>query len=47
MRETVIQRQRAAMEANGLDALVAISPENFAYTTGFVLPSQPLRRSVR
>jgi Xaa-Pro aminopeptidase len=32
------------MEAAGLDALVAISPENFAYTTGFVVPSQPLMR---
>jgi Xaa-Pro aminopeptidase len=32
------------MEAAGLDALVAISPENFAYTTGFVVPTQPLMR---
>jgi Xaa-Pro aminopeptidase len=32
------------MEDAGLDALVAISPENFAYTSGFVVPSQPLMR---
>jgi Xaa-Pro aminopeptidase len=32
------------MEADRLDALLAISPENFAYTTGFVVPSQPLMR---
>jgi Xaa-Pro aminopeptidase len=44
MRETVIERQREAMGRAGLDALVAISPENFAYTTGFVVPSQPLMR---
>lgn len=28
----------------GLDALVAISPENYAYLTGFVVPSQPILR---
>jgi Xaa-Pro dipeptidase len=44
VREGVIERQRAVMEREGLDALVAISPENFAYTTGFVVPSQPLMR---
>ena len=44
MRPAVIERQRTAMEAAGLDALVAISPENFAYTTGFVVPTQPLMR---
>ncbi len=44
MRDAVIERQRAAMDGGGLDALVAVSPENFAYTTGFVVPSQPLMR---
>ncbi len=44
MRAKVIMRQRKAMTKAGLDALVAISPENFAYTTGFVVPSQPLMR---
>ena len=32
------------MKEAGLDALIAISPENFAYTTGFVVPSQPILR---
>ena len=32
------------MAAAGLDALVAISPENFAWKAGFVVPSQPLMR---
>jgi Xaa-Pro aminopeptidase len=44
MRTDVIARLRKAMAAAGLDALVAISPENFAYATGFVVPSQPLMR---
>ncbi|MGH7248744.1 MAG: M24 family metallopeptidase, partial [Pseudomonadota bacterium] len=34
---------RATREA-GLDAIVAISPENFAYLTGFLSPTQPLMR---
>ena len=33
MRAEVIMRQRKAMTKAGFDALVAISPENFAYTT--------------
>ncbi len=32
------------MRQHGLDALVSCSPENFAYLTGFVVPSQPLMR---
>lgn len=44
MRAEVLKRQRSAMAAASLDAMVAISPENFAYTTGFVVPSQPLMR---
>ncbi|MFQ5912089.1 MAG: M24 family metallopeptidase [Nitrospinota bacterium] len=44
MQKEVISRQRAAMAEAGVDALVAISPENFAYTAGFVVPSQPLMR---
>jgi Xaa-Pro aminopeptidase len=32
------------MAADDLDALLAISPENFAYVTGFVVPSQPVLR---
>lgn len=44
MREDVIEKQKSAMAAAGLDMMVAISPENFAYTTGFIVPSQPLMR---
>jgi Xaa-Pro dipeptidase len=40
----IIERQKKAMRAEGLDALVAVSPENFAYGAGFVVPSQPLMR---
>ncbi len=32
------------MSAAGLDALIALSPENYAYLTGFVVPSQPVLR---
>jgi Xaa-Pro aminopeptidase len=44
MRNDIIDRQRRIMSANGFDALVALSPENFAWTTGFVVPSQPILR---
>lgn len=44
MRPEIIERQRRIMADNGLDALIAISPENFAWTTGFVVPSQPILR---
>lgn len=44
MQKEIILRQREAMTQAGLDALVANSPENFAYTTGFVVPSHPLMR---
>jgi len=32
------------MSDQGFDAVVAVSPENFAYIAGFVVPSQPLMR---
>lgn len=44
MDEEIIARQRQVMEERGLDALIAGSPENLAYTTGFVVPSQLLMR---
>lgn len=44
MRKEIIERQRKIIGDNGLDALIAISPENFAWTTGFVIPSQPILR---
>ena len=44
MRPEIVTRQVAAMAEHGLDAMVCCSPENFAYTAGFVVPSQPLIR---
>ena len=44
MREQIVERLREKMEADGVDAVVCLSPENFAYVCGFVVPSQPLMR---
>lgn len=44
MRQDIIARQVKAMAEHGLDAIVCCSPENFSYTAGFVVPSQPLIR---
>ncbi len=44
MSREVSTRLRKLMVEYGLDALVSLSPENVAYTTGFVIPSQPLMR---
>src|SRR5215470_3975120 len=44
MRQDVIVRIVRAICETGLDALIAISPENFAYITGFLSPKQPLMR---
>ncbi len=44
MRPDVIARQVRAMKDAGLDAVLSISPENFAYVTGFLSPTQPLMR---
>ena len=44
MRTDIIKKQQTAMATAGLDALIALSPENFAYGAGFVVPSQPLMR---
>ncbi len=44
MRQDVIERQAAAMGELGLDAVISSSPENFAYVTGFLSPTQPLMR---
>jgi Xaa-Pro dipeptidase len=44
MRKDILDRQAAAMRAHGLDALISCSPENFAYASGFVVPSQQLIR---
>src|SRR5215471_13320078 len=44
MHQDVIARLVPAMREAALDAIVAISPENFAYVTGFLSPTQPLMR---
>lgn len=44
MKTEIIAKQVKAMAQYGLDAIICSSPENFAYTTGFVVPSQPLIR---
>lgn len=44
MRREIVDRQIAAIKQAGLDAIIACSPENFAYATGFVVPSHPLMR---
>ncbi|MEK6602605.1 MAG: Xaa-Pro peptidase family protein [Candidatus Binatota bacterium] len=44
MNQEIIARQKRAMAEKGLDGLISISPENVAYTTGVVVPSQSLMR---
>lgn len=44
MHKEIIAKQKKAMAQNGLDAIISVSPENFAYVAGFVVPSQPLIR---
>ena len=44
MRQDVIARAIGAMRDAKLDAFIAGSPENFAYITGFLSPTQPLMR---
>src|SRR5882672_4625727 len=44
MRQDVIARLVRAVREAALDALIAISPENFAFIAGFLSPTQPLMR---
>lgn len=44
MRVEIVTRIAEAINSSGLDAVVLLSPENFAYAAGFVVPSQPLMR---
>ena len=44
MNQDIIDRCVAALEQEDLDAIIAMSPENFAYVTGFIVPSQPILR---
>ena len=44
MDQEIIARLRTRVLAEGLDAVIAISPENVTYVSGFVVPSQSLMR---
>jgi Xaa-Pro dipeptidase len=44
---TTIDRLRERIIAQGIDALIALSPENVAYTIGFMVPSHPVNRHRR
>ena len=44
MDQDIIKRLRTRVSAEGLDAVIAISPENVTYVSGFVVPSQSLMR---
>jgi Xaa-Pro dipeptidase len=44
MNQDIVDRCVSAMEAEDLDGLIAMSPENFAYVAGFIVPSQPVLR---
>ncbi len=44
MRAEIVRRLADAMRGVGLDAVVTVSPENFGWLNGFVVPSQPLMR---
>jgi Xaa-Pro aminopeptidase len=44
MDQEIIDRLVKRISAHGLDAIIAISPENVTYVTGFVVPSQSLMR---
>lgn len=44
MNQDIIDKCAAALEEEDLDAIIAMTPENFAYVTGFIVPSQPVLR---
>lgn len=44
MRAEICQRLCHAMKEQGFEAIITVSPENFGYVNGFVVPSQPLMR---
>jgi Xaa-Pro dipeptidase len=44
MEHEVLRRLRAAMQADGYDALVALSQDNVTYTAGFLVPSHASNR---
>src|SRR5690606_22391815 len=44
MRQPIIDKITKFMAQLSLDAVITSSPENFAYVTGFVVPTQPMIR---
>jgi Xaa-Pro aminopeptidase len=44
MDQEIVSRLKPRIASEGLDAIVAISPENVTYVSGFVVPSQALMR---
>lgn len=44
MDQEIIARLKKRISTEGLDAIVAVSPENVTYVSGFVVPSQSLMR---
>ena len=44
MNQEILARLKQRIANHGLDALIAISPENVTYVSGFVVPSQSLMR---
>ena len=44
MNDDILRKIAAIATDNGLDAIVATSPENFAYLAGFVVPSHHILR---
>lgn len=44
MRKIIADKIAGLLKSEGLDAAITSSPENFAYLTGFVVPTQPMIR---
>ena len=44
MNHDIVEKCVSAIDEHNLDAIIAMSPENFAYAAGFVVPSQPVLR---
>lgn len=44
MREVILDRIKGLAARRDLDAVILLSPENYAYLTGLVVPTQPLMR---
>src|SRR4029077_20571281 len=44
MDQDIVRRLITPIQSAGLDAIIALSPENVTYVSGFVVPSQSLMR---